>query len=562
LELNRDLRQLMSREELVDGQGRLEVWLRGQTETRLQVEVTAHDAKPTATMEVPAEVRVGESLRLAPSVSDDVAVERVEFFFEGHRVGVRQTAPFELSLDIAEHLVGQTVEVSAEAFDAKEQSDRTSLHRVRVQSAHAQILDQVGLETPDVGQHVVAGGSLIVRGSVVLEGASVATGTDFMDVRLDGASVARFGQRRFVEQCPAPGFCVFKEVWEGRIAVPTTVGQRMLRMVPCTYNHCEEEFSAQRSIEVVPNRGPTVRIVSPTTRTEIAQGQLLAVEVEFSDDTLAEGTSVELLREDTVEVLDRYNYANRLEFTRNAQALETGRHTFVWRVQGVEPGDTLRLMARVRDDHQVEANSNGVVLTVRGDQPPVVSISSPAQGSSHVSGAPMEIRVDARDDLGVQRVDFFVDGQMVGSDAVAPYALVHTTRAGVLQAQTMRLTATAVDSAGQESESAAVDVLLGPDDQQPVVNLVSPEIVRLDPVVGELAEAIENTSVLLRVSGYDNVGVVSLEIDGVCRGAAGFELVGVGGACDDPEQTPEALGEPFFRPEPIPGPLHGFTGIL
>lgn len=85
---------------------------------------------------------------------------------------------------------------------------------------------------------------------------------------------------------------------------------------------------------------------------------------------------------------------------------------------------------------------------------PTVALTSPANGAS-VSGT-VALAASASDDIGVARVDFLLDGALLGSDASAPYSLAWNSGgtgngAHVLQAR-------ALDLAGNTGTSAAVNV--------------------------------------------------------------------------------------------------------
>lgn len=83
-----------------------------------------------------------------------------------------------------------------------------------------------------------------------------------------------------------------------------------------------------------------------------------------------------------------------------------------------------------------------VSLEDRAGVPPVVSITSPAAGSSVIEGATLPISVQATDDVQVASVDFLVNGNVVFTDSTAPYQFNLTVPVG---ATTLTLGATAVD---------------------------------------------------------------------------------------------------------------------
>ena len=84
--------------------------------------------------------------------------------------------------------------------------------------------------------------------------------------------------------------------------------------------------------------------------------------------------------------------------------------------------------------------------------PPSVSLTAPTDGATVPAAIPMA--ATAADDTGVQRVDFLVDGSVVGSDTSAPYGLA--TPAVAPGSHT--LSAIATDTSGNTATSQAVTV--------------------------------------------------------------------------------------------------------
>lgn len=89
---------------------------------------------------------------------------------------------------------------------------------------------------------------------------------------------------------------------------------------------------------------------------------------------------------------------------------------------------------------------------------PQVSVTSPTSGES-VSRT-VQIRAAASDNVGVARVDFFVDGMLIASDVSAPYECAWNTNKALAGDHT--LTATAHDAAGNSATSASVTVTVPP----------------------------------------------------------------------------------------------------
>lgn len=88
------------------------------------------------------------------------------------------------------------------------------------------------------------------------------------------------------------------------------------------------------------------------------------------------------------------------------------------------------------------------------NMPPVVSISSPSNGSSFTEGTSITITASASDpDGSVTQVEFFANGASIGVDSSAPYSVNWTIPAG-----THTLTAVATDNEGASTTSSPVTV--------------------------------------------------------------------------------------------------------
>ncbi|WP_339328421.1 glycosyl hydrolase family 18 protein [Luteimonas aquatica] len=90
-----------------------------------------------------------------------------------------------------------------------------------------------------------------------------------------------------------------------------------------------------------------------------------------------------------------------------------------------------------------------------GNQPPTVSLTAPANGSTHASGSNIAVSANAADSDGsISRVEFFRDGVSLGVDTSAPYAVTWNNAA----AGGHSLTAVATDNQGATATSAAVSI--------------------------------------------------------------------------------------------------------
>ena len=96
----------------------------------------------------------------------------------------------------------------------------------------------------------------------------------------------------------------------------------------------------------------------------------------------------------------------------------------------------------------------GVGSAPTDTSPPVVHVTSPMNGTSVQAG--FEVDATATDDQGVLRVDFSVDGAVVGSATTAPYTF---TTAAALAPGSHMIAATAYDAVNHASDSVTITII-------------------------------------------------------------------------------------------------------
>lgn len=133
---------------------------------------------------------------------------------------------------------------------------------------------------------------------------------------------------------------------------------------------------------------------------------------------------------------------------------------------------------------------------------PTVSISSPGDGSK-VSGI-AAISVAASDNVGVSKVDLYVNNALLASDITAPYTFnVDTTI--YADGTTLALVAKALDGAGLVGTSGGVTVTVANDTQPPTVTITNPA-----------NGSVVSGTVMIAVAATDDARVekISLSING------------------------------------------------
>jgi hypothetical protein len=151
------------------------------------------------------------------------------------------------------------------------------------------------------------------------------------------------------------------------------------------------------------------------------------------------------------------------------------------------------------DAYAAVAKARSTVAT--DTQAPSVAVSNPS-GGSKVSGL-VAVDVAAADNVGVTKVDLYVNGALFVSDTVTPFGFSwDTTSVADGQATLM---AKAYDAAGNVATSSSVNITVANDKQPPTVAITN-------PANGSSVSGTVNVN----VTGQDNVQVVktTLTIDG------------------------------------------------
>ncbi|MBC7485717.1 MAG: T9SS type A sorting domain-containing protein [Cytophagaceae bacterium] len=142
--------------------------------------------------------------------------------------------------------------------------------------------------------------------------------------------------------------------------------------------------------------------------------------------------------------------------------------TYYLQVDGTGQGD---LTTGYSDYASIgEYRISGTVPVSTTNQPPVVSITAPANGGNFTAPANITISANATDDGSVAKVDFYNGTTLLGSDATSPYSFTWTNVA----AGSYTINAIATDNLGSVSTTANVAVTVSNVNQAPVVTITSP----------------------------------------------------------------------------------------
>jgi len=164
-------------------------------------------------------------------------------------------------------------------------------------------------------------------------------------------------------------------------------------------------------------------------------------------------------------------------------------------VGGLDPSHSYYFAVTAYDTSGIESSYSNVVY-VPELVSPATSITFPSNNSS-VSGI-VSVTVNASDNVGVTKVELYVNGVLMATDSGTPYVFSWDTSS--LAAGTYTLSTKAYDAAGNVGQSINAVVTVVNDTTAPVVSLTTP--VNVSSVSGTVAIA---------ASASDNVGVSNVE---------------------------------------------------
>jgi arylsulfatase A-like enzyme len=249
-----------------------------------------------------------------------------------------------------------------------------------------------------------------------------------------------------------------------------------------------------------------------------------------------------------------------------AQHLSGATYRYVW---SAPPAGVQSLTAVATDDQGLSTTSAAVAITVRAA--PSVSITSPAQGASFGSGAPIALTATATDADGtVTGVQFFVDGVFVGAGAAGGGSTYTFTYAGAA-AGAHSITAVATDNDGLTKTSSPVSIAVNAQNQPPVVAVTtpSPGASFTTPVAATLvATASDPEGALANVTFYVNGAAIGT---GVSNGSGAYSVVWLSApvgsysitavATDGAGQTATSAAVPVSVASPPAAPMQCTTAI-
>ena len=136
----------------------------------------------------------------------------------------------------------------------------------------------------------------------------------------------------------------------------------------------------------------------------------------------------------------------------------------MWDVSGLNGLYTLQLTAVRHDDSYQQAS---IQVTV-DNTPPEVEITYPPDGALYVMEEDewVSIQAEARDNFSIERVEFYLDDELLSYDTVSPYNQKWTITMESENEETHTIHVVAIDGAGNRTESEKIEIKVIPEEEE------------------------------------------------------------------------------------------------
>ena len=504
--------------------------------------VSAIDALPEISIDTGERVVVGSEIKINLLPTDDVGVERVLLKLNGVVINDLERPPWQISIPVDQSMVGQRFEFTAEVFDSKGQSNISPPTVVSVLAERVFSEPSYEWVAPKDFVRVVEDSPMLFSVEAVHE--SPITYVEFF---FENDKVAEsfypILERRIDGTI---------EIWRATAIVPrVSTRETSLATHARIYSRDGGVFDTpSRLVRIIENSPPTAVFLSPQEGDSVTVGEEVFFRVQVADDTLQAGTEVELLLGD--EVIGSRTLSGGLPEQAGALAYQTIDLNFRYQTLPEQVGQVLAFRVRTVDSHELLSETQPLYIPVNEDQLPTAAVANPVEGAHFVAGQNIELRANATDDVKVANVAFYVDDQLIGIDYEPPFALIWETQPGKQLERPFAVHVIAEDSAGQQAKSNTVHATLGQDETPPVVNLASPSIEENEG--GEdIAKVIEDSTVVLKFVGYDNIGVTRAVLEGISH-QPGLPAMLTGSSAD-------VLTDENLPIQAVPGALSAYSII-
>jgi len=365
------------------------------------------------------------SVLLSANATDDASVAKVEFYHGSTKLGEDTSAPYQFMWDNL--AAGTYAGLIAKAFDSQGLVSISQSVSITVANPAVPNPDT----TPEPGQNQAPAVSILspqnnaeYNAPAEINFTAIASDSDGTISRVDFYR----GTQKIGEDVTEPYLFRLSDV---------SAGEYHFSAVAIDDKGAMTGSAAIRINVKGDNQAPTVSILSPQNNAEYNA----PAEINF-----------------TAMASDSDGTISRVDFYRGTQKIgEDVTEPYLFRLSDVSAGE-YHFSAVAIDDKGVMTGSAAVHIVVSSsNQPPTVSITSPANNAEFESPANITINAAASDTDGtISRVDFYRGATKIGEDSSAPYSYNWMN----VGAGDYHISAVAIDNGGEMTGSAAVHIIV------------------------------------------------------------------------------------------------------
>lgn len=200
------------------------------------------------------------------------------------------------------------------------------------------------------------------------------------------------------------------------------------------------------------------------------------------------------------------DYQNGNTSTKIDLSLTSGAHSF--NLIGIQPSVAVDRVVLTSDTSCIPTGTGDNCANPPDTTAPSVSLTAPTNGAT-VSGSSVNISATASDDVGVSKVEFYINSSLVATDMTSTYGITWDST-GVANGS-YTLTAKAYDAANNVTTSSTVTVTVS----NAVADVTKPTVSVTAPITATTV----NGNVTFSATAADNVGVARVEfsVDGTLK---------------------------------------------
>lgn len=356
-----------------------------------------------------ATIAIAPNIIIAATASDaDGSIDRVEFYQGSTLLGTDNSSPY--SFDWTTAALG-TYTLTAKAYDDRQAVTTSTTITITI-NEDGNAAPAVSITSPANGASFTPPANITIQATASDTDGTIDCVQFYSDTTLIGTD----------------SISPYAFVWAN-----VALGSYSIKAKAIDNGH-RSTTSAAVTLVVKNNTAPTVSITSPAANASFARPATITINATATD---ADGS------------------IDRVEFYQGTTLLgtdNTSPYSYTWtNVQA----SSYTLSVKAFDNLGASTTSAGRTITVTGNNPPTVSITSPANNTSYKAPASITITATAADLGGsISKVSFYRGTTLISTDNTSPYSAVWNNVA----AGTYSLTARAFDNQNVQTSSAAITV--------------------------------------------------------------------------------------------------------